>query len=691
MLIQRLVMQNFRNLQHVELDPVPGFNLICGPNGAGKTSVLEAIYYLALGRSFRLASNQYLVQQGQSTLSLFAQVQEELNAQAVLTTIGMSRTRGEDLMIKVNFDPLARLIDLIDHICVQVIHPQGIELITKESEGRRSFIDWGVYYSDPSFKQLWWDYRKALKQRNALLRQTTTRHKRRSSLLLEPFYSAPIKPLAQAQGQPQTQPAVQPQTQSQSQLHAPIPGLPQSQAQSSSVQAQPLSQAQTQVQAQAGLNSLQPNPASMLGLDAAGQPYTISPVLQRAMDNALNGETTERLPAFNLADYPTPIGPGLHGGAQTLAQIGTQAGAWAGLQAGTLTVNALADNLSFGAANAQFGDTQAPWATERPAQMDGAILQSTAWNLSVAQNVAQNVTLSPGIALGPASGSASALASNSALASVSSPGPTSNLSPDSALSLTPNTAQSTAQASAQAPVNQISQAGQMGQTAGLVDGLAAGQAAGQGGAWDAQQRRTKIQAMWSNPVSEFAIWNEQIAELSEKITQKRLDYLKNLQLVLQEIIEQFLPNFKLKFELYFGWDKGSDLRSQLAQNLEKERGLGYTLYGCHRADLKIKNHNLAAGATLSRGQLKMLVYAMRLAQGMLLKQQTQRSCIYLIDDLNSELDENSQRRLLNTLLECQHQVFISNIQSDFRNTLIPHGRSDIKVFSLDQGRLVDTL
>ena len=50
-------------------------------------------------------------------------------------------------------------------------HPQGVELITKEAEGRRGFIDWGVYYSDPEFKELWWQYRKILKQRNALLRQ----------------------------------------------------------------------------------------------------------------------------------------------------------------------------------------------------------------------------------------------------------------------------------------------------------------------------------------------------------------------------------------------------------------------------------------------------------------------------------------------------------------------------------------
>ena len=158
--------------------------------------------------------------------------------------------------------------------------------------------------------------------------------------------------------------------------------------------------------------------------------------------------------------------------------------------------------------------------------------------------------------------------------------------------------------------------------------------------------------------------------------------MSRLQVILQEIIGQFLPNFRIKFELNPGWEKGLNLRSVLAQNLEKDKALGYTFYGCHRADLKIKNNTVSAGATLSRGQLKMLVYALRLAQGMLLKEHSNRSCIYLIDDLNSELDDNSQRELLNTLLQCRHQVFISNIRQEL---LLPKDRSDYKVFALDRG------
>ena len=54
MALIRLDISDFRNLDSAKLEPISsGFNLICGNNGSGKTSLLEAIYYLSLGRSFR--------------------------------------------------------------------------------------------------------------------------------------------------------------------------------------------------------------------------------------------------------------------------------------------------------------------------------------------------------------------------------------------------------------------------------------------------------------------------------------------------------------------------------------------------------------------------------------------------------------------------------------------------------------
>ena len=141
MFIKRLLINDFRNLQYVDLKPSAGFNFICGPNGSGKTSIIEAIHYLALARSFRTNSYQYLIRQNQSRFNLYAVVQED--DQVLPTSIGLMRERGQDAVIKLNADQITRMLELIDHICVQLIHPQGVELITKEAEGRRGFIDWG--------------------------------------------------------------------------------------------------------------------------------------------------------------------------------------------------------------------------------------------------------------------------------------------------------------------------------------------------------------------------------------------------------------------------------------------------------------------------------------------------------------------------------------------------------------------
>lgn len=75
----------------------------------------------------------------------------------------------------------------------------------------------------------------------------------------------------------------------------------------------------------------------------------------------------------------------------------------------------------------------------------------------------------------------------------------------------------------------------------------------------------------------------------------------------------------------------------MAQNFERDKAIGYTVSGPQKADFRFKANGLPVEDVLSRGQLKLLMCALRLAQGEHLMIQKQRHCIFLIDDFASEL------------------------------------------------------
>lgn len=172
--ITRLIVQNCRNISYLDIKPSSSFNLIYGPNGSGKTSLLESISYLGLGRSFRTSKYLSLIRKGTESITISAKVKADKSE--FEDTLGISRfkSRSKGMMVSVNSEHSSRLLDLVDRISVQVIHPQGIDLILGSPELRRSYIDWGIYYLYPEFKQLWMNYKKLLSQRNFLLKKNAS-------------------------------------------------------------------------------------------------------------------------------------------------------------------------------------------------------------------------------------------------------------------------------------------------------------------------------------------------------------------------------------------------------------------------------------------------------------------------------------------------------------------------------------
>lgn len=166
MALALLQLTGFRNINNAALQFSPTINLIYGENGSGKTSILEAIYLLAHGRSFRTSKPQKVIGHQHSQLVLHGKVQW---AQQLLS-VGMLRDRLGEWQLKLNGEKVQRVADIATLLPVQLITPDSFRLFFGGPKERRQFFDMGLFHVEPSFFELWVLFNKVLKQRNALLK-----------------------------------------------------------------------------------------------------------------------------------------------------------------------------------------------------------------------------------------------------------------------------------------------------------------------------------------------------------------------------------------------------------------------------------------------------------------------------------------------------------------------------------------
>lgn len=161
-----LAVNNLRNLVDVKFHPAERFNLFHGANGSGKTSLLEAIYFLGLGRSFRSRLNARVIQHGATHFSLFSQIQ----CGSQLLPVGVERHTNGDSRIRVAQENARSIVEVTRILPIQLLNPDSRFLLLGSSKLRRQFIDWGVFHVEPSFLKHWQHAQRALKQRNAALK-----------------------------------------------------------------------------------------------------------------------------------------------------------------------------------------------------------------------------------------------------------------------------------------------------------------------------------------------------------------------------------------------------------------------------------------------------------------------------------------------------------------------------------------
>ena len=143
----------------------PELNLIAGENGAGKTSILEAIFLLGRGRSFRTRSSERLIRHGQASSTVFGRTDDSPPKHAGIEIAADGGTRA-----RINGENASSLLELSGVLPVQAIDPEIHKLVDQGPERRRRWLDWLVFHVEPTFGVHWSRYSRALKQRNAALR-----------------------------------------------------------------------------------------------------------------------------------------------------------------------------------------------------------------------------------------------------------------------------------------------------------------------------------------------------------------------------------------------------------------------------------------------------------------------------------------------------------------------------------------
>ena len=164
------------------------------------------------------------------------------------------------------------------------------------------------------------------------------------------------------------------------------------------------------------------------------------------------------------------------------------------------------------------------------------------------------------------------------------------------------------------------------------------------------------------PKEEMSIWNKQFAEVSETLNNFRKQYIVMLSPFFQKMARVLLCEQTIELSYLPGWDDTQSLQDCLDSSLFKEYQANHTLYGPHRADLLLFANNFPAENNLSQGQLKLCVYALKLAQGLHLQEMTNKAPIFLIDDMPSELDNQKQHLVAKILSHIDAQAFITGIE-----------------------------
>ena len=183
-------------------------------------------------------------------------------------------------------------------------------------------------------------------------------------------------------------------------------------------------------------------------------------------------------------------------------------------------------------------------------------------------------------------------------------------------------------------------------------------------------------------------WDQGLIHYAEKIDRARKQLVSEIQVFMHTYFAKLLPGMEIDLRYKQGWRKEITFELALAESLVTDSKQFVTGVGPHRCDLVLSTDKRPVTEVMSRGQLKLLVVAMHLAQMDYLKSKRNKSSIVLIDDLPAELDAEHRALLLSILDEHEHQVFITTTD---RSQLDCSDCTALKVFHVEHGQIKEVV
>ena len=186
---------------------------------------------------------------------------------------------------------------------------------------------------------------------------------------------------------------------------------------------------------------------------------------------------------------------------------------------------------------------------------------------------------------------------------------------------------------------------------------------------------------------ELGGWNAELVFTGEKLTTQRIGYLASALPMMQEIVAK-LVGMPIDIRFYQGWDSANSLAEACEHSLTRDRLRGYTQVGPHRADLRFTINGRPLQHFLSRGETKLFVTAVSVAQVRNLASILGQPPVVLVDDLASELDADSRARCLAELNATGAQIFLTAVPG---HGLEDDGIEPGRLFHVEQGRIAEVV